>query len=406
MTAWIDVTDFLHRQARTPEVTGIQRALSEMLKILHRSPEVRFCAFEPELSTFVDVAFDELSGLISASPRTRRSLFRAKVKKSAASLVPRPIRRLPERYRAAKKVSCVAAFRENDILCCLSAFWYFPDHNLRLLKACFVYRMKLAVLIYDLIPARHPEWFGVDSSIKWSGKLELLLRGASFVFAISRFVASDVAQFARERKILIPDAIVLEFGDPLRGSVEPEESQSADDPYVLMVGSIDLRKNQSSLLPVWSRLLKELGEAQTPRLILIGENGMKASEFHRALGESRDLSGKISVLRRVDDRRLSRYYKEALFTIFPTLAEGWGFPVAESLSFGKVCIASDVDSVREVGGELAYYVDPRNPESIYDAARKFILDGEERKRWEDRIRSGHQPRKWETTVETLLAPLV
>ena len=80
LTAWIDVTDFLHRQARTPEVTGIQRALSEMLKILHRSPEVRFCAFEPELSTFVDVAFDELSGLISASPRTRHLSFVRKKK--------------------------------------------------------------------------------------------------------------------------------------------------------------------------------------------------------------------------------------------------------------------------------------------------------------------------------------
>jgi glycosyltransferase involved in cell wall biosynthesis len=87
----------------------------------------------------------------------------------------------------------------------------------------------------------------------------------------------------------------------------------------------------------------------------------------------------------------------------PTLAEGWGFPVAESLSYGKVCIASNVDSVREVGGDLVCYADPHALKNVYHLVKTFIVDADERKRWENCIRWGYRRRTWETTVNSLLA---
>jgi glycosyltransferase involved in cell wall biosynthesis len=111
------------------------------------------------------------------------------------------------------------------------------------------------------------------------------------------------------------------------------------------------------------------------------------------------------VVTRADDNLLSSYYEGALFTIFPTLSEGWGFPVAESLMFGKACVASNVDSLREVGGDLVCYVDPHDLEEIYDRVRILIVNDDERARWEDRIRSEYRRRTWEATASSFLQHL-
>ena len=64
------------------------------------------------------------------------------------------------------------------------------------------------------------------------------------------------------------------------------------------------------------------------------------------------------------DVELALLYRKCLLTMFPSLAEGWGLPVGESLAYGKICIASRAGAIPEVGGELVDYVDP------YDASRR------------------------------------
>jgi len=91
--------------------------------------------------------------------------------------------------------------------------------------------------------------------------------------------------------------------------------------FVLMVSSFDIRKNQKFQLPIWSRLIRELGREATPDLLLIGKNGNRSSEFQSLLDNSPEL--KVVVLNSVQDNELAWYCQKALFTVFPSLAEGW-----------------------------------------------------------------------------------
>jgi len=187
-----------------------------------------------------------------------------------------------------------------------------------------------------------------------------------------------------------------------RGGADP---QYGGVNFVLMVSSIDIRKNQTFLLPIWSRLIRELGREATPDLLLIGKNGHRSHEFLSLLAESAELKGKIIVLNRVRDQELAWYYQRALFTVFPSLAEGWGFPVAESLSFGKVCVSSEIDSIREVGGDLVSYVAANDVGSAYKLIKGLIVNPAERARLESLIANRYQPTQWATAANVILGAL-
>jgi glycosyltransferase involved in cell wall biosynthesis len=68
--------------------------------------------------------------------------------------------------------------------------------------------------------------------------------------------------------------------------------------------------------------------------------------------------GHITILNEINDSDLIALYKNALFTVYPSLYEGWGLPVAESLAYGKYCLASYASSIPEVGNDLIEYLDP------------------------------------------------
>jgi hypothetical protein len=57
---------------------------------------------------------------------------------------------------------------------------------------------------------------------------------------------------------------------------------------------------------------------------------------------------------------LTVLYRHCLFTVFPSIYEGWGLPVSESLTHGKFCLASSAASIPEAGGEFCEYLDPWN----------------------------------------------
>jgi glycosyltransferase involved in cell wall biosynthesis len=76
--------------------------------------------------------------------------------------------------------------------------------------------------------------------------------------------------------------------------------------------------------------------------------------------------GDYRVLENVSDAQLALLYSACYFTVFPSRAEGYGLPVAESLGAGKLCVASNATSIPEVAGDLADYFDPWEKSQIRD----------------------------------------
>ena len=144
--------------------------------------------------------------------------------------------------------------------------------------------------------------------------------------------------------------------------------------FALCVGTVEIRKNHARLIQLWESLARESGES-LPKLVIAGKRGWQADEALRALRRADDASPYLWVEAPTDEE-LVWLYSRASFTVFPSLAEGWGMPIGESLWFGKPCVASNTTSMPEVGGHLCSYGDPHHIDSFAAPIMRLVRDGD------------------------------
>jgi len=91
-----------------------------------------------------------------------------------------------------------------------------------------------------------------------------------------------------------------------------------------------------------------------------------------------------------------------MFTVFPSLYEGWGLPVGESLAAGKICVSSRRASLPEVAGEFGTYIDIDDPDQCRKTISGLIADERGRKRQEAKIRAGYKPASWRSIAQAVV----
>jgi glycosyltransferase involved in cell wall biosynthesis len=138
--------------------------------------------------------------------------------------------------------------------------------------------------------------------------------------------------------------------------------------YVLHVGALSHRKNIPTLLRAVARL-RSMGKWGTRQLVLAGPElpGMfGADEIHQAI-RSLELSKTVILAGRVAETHLPGLYSSAALLVMPSLYEGFGFPVLESMAAGTPVVASRTSSLPEIGGDAAIMVPPDNVEAFAEA---------------------------------------
>ncbi len=144
-------------------------------------------------------------------------------------------------------------------------------------------------------------------------------------------------------------------------------------PAVLVVGSHEPRKNHLAILHAAELLWRE---GQAFSLCFIGGNSWNSQEFTTTLEALRSAGRPVEALSAADDDLLWGAYRVARFTVFPSINEGFGLPVAESLACGTPVITSGFGSMKEIAddGGGALLVDPRDDLSLAGAMRALLVD--------------------------------
>jgi glycosyltransferase involved in cell wall biosynthesis len=125
------------------------------------------------------------------------------------------------------------------------------------------------------------------------------------------------------------------------------------------------------------------------------------NELMRDLEQDPEIQGDFILLHNVSDVELSLLYKNCLFTVFPSLYEGWGLPIAESLANGKFCIAGTGSSLPEVGDKFCDYIDPWNVPAWTEILKKYILNPSELYERNELIRQQYVSPRWSDTAEPI-----
>jgi glycosyltransferase involved in cell wall biosynthesis len=140
----------------------------------------------------------------------------------------------------------------------------------------------------------------------------------------------------------------------------------APDRFILHVGGNQWYKNRLGVLRIFS-ILQKSPAAQHLKLIMVGKPWTeKMKEFARR----EQLTANVMELTGVSEEDLRALYSRAELMLFPSLEEGFGWPIAEAQACGCPVVTSGRAPMTEVGAEAALYLDPEN----FDSGAKVVLD--------------------------------
>ncbi len=241
---------------------------------------------------------------------------------------------------------------------------------------------RVALTLHDLIWVEHAR-LTFDTRCAWLlwrvthlyglATMRHALGRADHVVAISAHSAAR----ARARYGLPPGRVsVVHHGadHAFRNGNGPPRCET-DEPYLLSLGNSKPYKNLRGLLHAFARVaLRHPGL----RLKLVGR-GVSFRNL-RMLAERLGVSDRVEFVGRVDDAELRRLLAGARALVFPSLIEGFGFPLVEAMAQGCPVVTSDIPVVREIVGDAAVCADPARPAAIAAAIGRVLGDEDLRRR--------------------------
>jgi glycosyltransferase involved in cell wall biosynthesis len=235
--------------------------------------------------------------------------------------------------------------------------------------------------VHDLIPITHPQFCREGEDVRHRRRMSTVLESAAGVVANSADTLDSLSAFAAAEGARMPPTVIAWPGTP-RLPLGPPATMSA--PTFVAVGTIEGRKNHRLLLSVWRALLAAAASGRVqeplPRLVIVGRRGWQAQEVFTTL-DSADFGGLVSEAGALPDGKLGEVLAGARALLFPSLAEGYGMPLAEALAAGVPVIATDLPVFREIGQGVPELLPPNDTEAwltaIFDYARPDSLHREE-----------------------------
>lgn len=322
----------------------------------------------------------------------------------AARNTPPPIAPAPLTVAPPATSRPAAKFGAGDVYLTMGLDW---DHN----KLDFLYRekkrtgVKVLNFAYDIIPVKFPHYYPSGKFDLFSVYFATMGWTADMVICISQCTARDLGQFLDEVGVPRPPMTVVRLGDalPVEGTMQPsaEVSELLKEPFLLAVSTIEIRKNHETLYRAFLRLIES--GLEVPKLVFVGMMGWRVDDFVFSLRNDPRVADRIVILDHVSDADLSTLYRTCLFTLYPSLYEGWGLPVAESLSYGKFCLASNAASIPEIAGDIIDYADPWNVPLWAEKIWHYCSNPLELHKREQLIASRYRLTSWETTADQMIA---
>ena len=215
------------------------------------------------------------------------------------------------------------------------------------------------LVVHDLFAIEHPEWFSRAYHLTHAPLLRFQLRTAAVLVAVSEPVADEVRRIRPQLAVPVaPNAPSAVFDAPSDSdSARVRRRGLEPGGYLVVVGSLDPRKNLARLASAYARI-DERSRSSCPLVVVGGDAGV----FRRA---SIRWPPETVLAGYVDDDDLRALYAGSAAVVFPSLAEGFGLPIVEAVASGATrLVLSELPVFRWIAGDAAGYIDPLSERSI------------------------------------------
>jgi glycosyltransferase involved in cell wall biosynthesis len=265
--------------------------------------------------------------------------------------------------------------------------------------------MQHIMIVHDIIPHIFPEYLNnLRKKIYW-GQVEKGIYASNKIVTVSEYTKIDLESRLNVKpyKMSVSQISVDQIFAREVSAHEMERVMKKYDleegEYLYTGGGLEMRKDVDRTLRAYKRLIKR--NPDVPKLVVSGRLMPKLAPLIIDVEQVvRDLNlvSHVVIMDFVPQEDLPALYKGAMFFVYPSLYEGFGMPVLESMHMGTPVITTRDTSIYEVGGDAVMYVD-HDDEDLCNKMSELLRDGELRRKMSDDGKSRAQNFSWDNFVQ-------
>lgn len=373
---YIDITEFIKQNC----ITGIQRVVIEVTKRLIKSNPDRLHL----------LICDENKTLWLASNANFVNYYEYK-STSKSNIVTR------------KKIE-FDDINPGDIYFELDATFGHPISRADYLCSLKKRGIRIVSYIYDIIPITNPQYTTSTIFDLFIPYLAAHLMYSDCILCSTKYTVDKIKELCDRYGIPVPETGVVPLGSDftietdanIEVQGEAKNIVLSGKKYILVVGTIEPRKNHKILIDAFDKGIKETELS----IVFVGRIGWNVDDLITRIHQHEEYNKRIFILEGMNDASVSYLYDNAFLVANPSYIEGFGIPVIEGLKHHIPSIAADTPVFREVGGRYCDYFDPDNAEQLVHIVEHYASDKEYYKSKKHDIEK-FNPYSWDQIVDLL-----
>ena len=270
-------------------------------------------------------------------------------------------------------------YGENDIV--FSCGWYTSGKESAFSRVKYELRhFTLVYLVYDIILLLPQTrcFYNKQASNDFLNYFKWISFNCDYILYGGKNAQCDSQKYQKKHGYPVPQGFPVKFGSDILKHTETDiidqvrKKYKIAPEYLLMVGSLDMRKNYNTIYRAYTILLSQNSKESIPDLVIVG-NGNACINLLNCIKRDPLTSQKIKIIS-PSDQELDALYTHCLFTLLASSYEGWSLTLPEALGYHKFCIVSDVLPLREVGEDFVEYVDTYDPFAWARCIKQYVTD--------------------------------
>lgn len=227
-------------------------------------------------------------------------------------------------------------------------------------------KIKKATIVHDLVFKRYPETVNKKILKTQESRLNHVKNESQIIFADSQVTKNDLINFYQiDSKKVVVNYPGIEVDKPSHNEIQKTLTKyQINKPFILAVGKIEPRKNLSRLIDAFKKINND-----SISLVIAGPEGWSTKNINPPIRRAN-----IKVLGYIPDQELYSLYSACQVFVFPSLWEGFGYPLVEAMNLGAPVICSKIAPFEEIAKNAAYYFNPLRVDEIAQAINKVLGD--------------------------------
>ena len=279
-----------------------------------------------------------------------------------------------------------------DIFLDLDSVWnLFEDRRQMIYPKLKSQGVTIVTQVYDILPIQYPQFFEENTAWHFLLYLSSVLTYSDVILVNSNATKKAIEALAADRRIPYKTIKVVPLGaDFQERSVKEEDisegiCKAIRKPYILMLGTLEPRKNHKILLDAFDEGLSRL----PVNIIIAGRKGWNIDHVIQRIKNHSQYGNRIFFYENPTDVEVSALYHHAYGLVIASFGEGFGLPLIEALHYQKLVFASNIEVFREIGQDCCLYFNPNNPETLIQRVAETIADPQVAEQKLDKIKNFH-----------------